>query len=266
MSKTIEAWFGKFGWKRNPFSLNLVVDALAGHRDEMAHILEKLEALSGDLLIIGGIGTGKTILLQWLEKNLKNKFKAIYVNRPPEIPQELIDRLASSLSSQAADIRHYTLFDLQNLCRNYGKSILLLLDEAHEFTEEFEHFLQTLSDLPNVYIVMAGLPQAREKLKKELPALFDRVVDSVLLGSLTLEETEEMILKRIGYGGGQGLGPFTPAAIEKIYDLSYGVPRGILKICDWVVSRAASADKTLLTAEDVTAYSEGIEIAKLREG
>ncbi|MFH1684060.1 MAG: hypothetical protein ABIA67_04175, partial [Candidatus Margulisiibacteriota bacterium] len=145
------------------------------------------------------------------------------------------------------------------------RNILLLLDEAHEFKEEFEQFLRTLGDLPNIYLVMAGLPQAREKLKRDLPALFDRIVESILLGSLTQEETKELILKRIVNAGGKGLGPFSASAVDKIYDLSYGIPRGILKICDWVVTQAMRANKTYIDDKDINAYSEEVEAAKLQD-
>jgi type II secretory pathway predicted ATPase ExeA len=258
-------WFAKFGWGKNPFTLNIIPETFAGHQAEISIIVEKLNTFSGHILIIGGLGTGKTTLLQWLEKNLSHKFETIYVLRPPSRPDELIDLVSATITKKTTHTRKYTIYEFQELCKKYKRNILLLLDEAHEFNEEFEQFLRTLGDLPNIFLVMAGLPQAREKLKHDMPALFDRLVESILLGSLDLEETKELIKKRISNAGGKRLGPFTTGAIEKIYNLSYGIPRGILKICDWVLTQAVRANKTYIDVQDIAEYSEEIEEARAKE-
>ncbi|MFH1361780.1 MAG: AAA family ATPase [bacterium] len=260
-----QGWFGKFCWAKNPFTLNIIPDAYAGHKTEISIIVEKLNTLSGHMLIIGGLGTGKTTLLQWLEKNLKDKFETIYLLRPPSRTDELIDLVSATISKKTTHTRKYSIYEFQKLCRQYKRNILLLLDEAHEFNEEFEQFLRTLGDLPNMYLVMAGLPQAREKLKRDLPALFDRIVETVLLGALSLPETTQLILNRIKNSSGDGLGPFTVAAVEKIFDMSYGIPRSILKICDWVVTQAVRANKIAIDVKDVEAYSEQIQMARLHD-
>ena len=258
-------WFAKFGWSKNPFTLNIIPETFAGHQAEISIIVEKLNTSSGHILIVGGLGTGKTTLLQWLEKNLTHKFETIYVLRPPSRPDELIDLVSATIGKKTTSTRKYTIYEFQELCKKYKRNILLLLDEAHEFNEEFEQFLRTLGDLPNIFLVMAGLPQAREKLKHDMPALFDRLVESILLGSLDLEETKELIKKRISNAGGKRLGPFTTGAIEKVYNLSYGIPRGILKICDWVLTQAVRANKTYIDVQDIAEYSEEIEEARAKE-
>jgi len=258
-----KSWFQQFGWVKNPFSLNIIPDTFAGHQQDISIIMEKLNKLSGHILIIGGMGTGKSTLLQWLEKNLKLGFETIYVMRPASRPEELIDLVAATLTKRTTHTHKYSVYEFQELCKKYRKNILLLLDEAHEFNESFEQFLRTLGDLPNVYLVMAGLPQAREKLKRDLPALFDRIVESIFLQALSFDETKELIQKRIANAKGSGLGPFSVPAIKKIYDLSYGIPRGILKICDWVVSKAVASKKPVIEVADIEAYREEIKSARL---
>jgi type II secretory pathway predicted ATPase ExeA len=258
-------WFSRFNWIKNPFTLNVIPETFAGHQPEISVIIEKLNKMSGHILIIGGLGTGKTTLLQWLEKYLKNKFETIYIMRPASRPDELIDLVSATITKKTTHTHKYTVYEFQELCKKYKRNILLLLDEAHEFNEEFEQFLRTLGDLPNIYLVMAGLPQAREKLKRDLPALFDRIVESVLLGALSFDETKEMIQKRITNAGGIGLGPFTLPAVKKIYEMSFGIPRGILKICDWVISRAVVSKKSTIDVTDIAAYEVETRSAKLPE-
>jgi len=258
-------WFSKFNWVKNPFTLNIIPETFAGHQAEISVIVEKINKLSGHVLILGGLGTGKTTLLQWLEKNLKDKFETIYVMRPASRPDELVDLILATITKKTTHTHKYTMYEFQELCKKYKRNILLLLDEAHEFNEEFEQFLRTLGDLPNIYLVMAGLPQTREKLKRDLPGLFDRIVESVLLGALSFDETRELIQKRITNAGGTGLGPFTIPAIKRIFDFSYGIPRGILKICDWAISKAVATKKLYVEVQDIDAYTIEIKSAKIPE-
>lgn len=258
-------WLEKFGWKSNPFTLNVMPNTYAGHQVEISLIMEKLNTLSGHILIVGGMGTGKTTLLLWLEKHLKDRFETIYLLRPPERPEEAIDLISATISRRANHTRKYSIYEFREICRKHKRNILLLLDEAHELNEKLEQFLRTLGDLHNVYLVMAGLPQTRELLKKDLPALFDRIVESMLLGALSLEETRELIQKRISNAGGRGMGPFTAQAVEKIYELGFGIPRGVLKICDWVVAKSVRENKTVIDAQDIMATDEAMKHLKAEE-
>jgi len=260
-----KTWFGRYSWAKNPFTLNIIPDAFAGHQAEIAMIIEKLNTLSGHILVIGGLGTGKTILLQWLERNLKNKFETIYIMRPASRPDEFIDLVSATLARKTNHTHKYTIYDFQELCKKYKRNVLLLIDEAHEFNEEFEQFLRTLGDLPNIFLIMGGLPQVREKLKRDLPALFDRIIESILLGALTFDETKELIQKRITNAGGGGLGPFSGSAIKKIFDLSFGIPRGMLKICDWAVTQSVRAKKTNIDIADIETYSIEVKHEKKPE-
>lgn len=258
-------WFDKFHWNKNPFTLNVMPNTYAGHQTEIAIIEEKLNTLSGHILVVGGLGTGKTTLLQLLERHLKGKFETIYLVRPPARPEEVIDLIAATISKKTKDTRKYSVYEFRNLCKKYKKNILILLDEAHELNDNIEQFIRILGDLHNVFLVLAGLPQTRECLKRDLPALFDRIVESILLGALSREETRELIQKRILNASGKGLGPFTVAAVDKIYDLGFGIPRGILKICDWIVTQAIKENKTQIDAADIVKYNEEMKRIKLND-
>jgi len=258
-------WFDKFHWKKNPFTLNVMPNTYAGHQTEIAIIEEKLNTLSGHILVVGGLGTGKTTLLQLLEMHLKSKFETIYLVRPPSRPEEVIDLIAATISKKTKDTRKYSVYEFRSLCKKYKKNILILLDEAHELNDKIEQFIRILGDLHNVFLVLAGLPQTRECLKRDLPALFDRIVESILLGALSREETKELIQKRILNVSGKGLGPFTVAAVDKIYDIGFGIPRGILKICDWVTTQAIKENKTQIDAADIIKYNEEMKRIKLRD-
>ncbi|MFA5104600.1 MAG: AAA family ATPase [Candidatus Margulisiibacteriota bacterium] len=249
------SWFEMMNWKKNPFSLSIIPDTFAGHKLDISIIMQKLSARSGHVLIIGGLGAGKSTLLRWLENNLKNPFYPIYIIRPPEQAGEVINMVAATLLGRTQRTNQYSLLDLQRVCKKCDKTVVLLIDEAHECTQDFEQFLRSIGDYYNVYLVMAGISQTREKFKREMPALFDRIVETVWLGSLSLEETKELICKRIADAGGQGSFPFTQAAIEKIFELSHGIPREILKICDLVVTNSMDKNLTIIDRDDVKVFN-----------
>jgi len=251
------AWLTKFNWRRNPFTLDVIPDIYVGHQDEISSIVEKLKSRSGHVLVLGGTGMGKTALLRWLERNLAGDFSPVYVVRPTPECEELIELVLANITDRSNGKNIGGLQDFQKICSEYQGIIVVLLDEAQELSEEFEKCLKTMGDCTNVLLVMAGLPPAQAKLKKELPGLFDRVVEQVLLSALNSEEVAELIEKRVARVGGEGLGPFTKTAIEMIYDVSFGVPREVIKVCDWTVTQAIKNNKDKIDANDVRLYRKG---------
>jgi type II secretory pathway predicted ATPase ExeA len=251
-------WFGTFHWTKNPFILNTIPDTHVDRNAEILLIIEKLNTLSGHILIIGGIGSGKTILLHWLEKHLKDKYETIYVPQPPDDPDEFIDLVLSSITKKTLPRGKNTdPYKFYELCKRSQKKILILLDKAQESREIFKRFMSTLANIPNVFLIMAGDPEAREMIKHDLPDFFDRIVETIFLGALTRGETEELIIKRINDAGGKGPAPFTPQAIDEIFSLSYGIPLKILRICDWAVANAVRDNKETIDGPDIKAYIPG---------
>jgi type II secretory pathway predicted ATPase ExeA len=239
-------WYAKFGWKRNPFTLDILPQLFTGYQTQVEGVLEKVYLKSGHIIILGNKGVGKTTLLKWLADKLKAEFHAVYIPRPTDNFDDLLEFLADSLKVKKPKDKKYTIYDLESLAGSTSKNILLMLDEAHEFTTEFERPLRTLGDLTGVNFVLAGLMEAREKIKTLSAPFYDRIILEVTLEHLTVKETEEMIQKRIENVGGTGLHPFTPESIENIYKMSQGIPRMILKVCDWVITDAIRHDLNVI--------------------
>jgi len=251
-------WFGTFGWTKNPFILNTAPDTHIGRKAEILLIIEKLNTLSGHILVIGGVGSGKTILLHWLEKHLQDNYETIYVMRPTDDPNTVINLVLSSIDKKplrsGENVDAYRFYEL---CKKSPRKILILLDSMQDSQEMFKRFLSTLANLPNVFLIMAGHSEVREMIKKDMPDLFDRIAETVFLGALTRGEIEEMIMKRISDAGGKGYEPFTPQAMEEIHSLSYGIPLRVLKICDWAVANAVRDKKVVIDRPDIKAYVPG---------
>ncbi|MFH1789123.1 MAG: AAA family ATPase [Candidatus Altiarchaeota archaeon] len=242
VSKEQRKWFRQFNWLRNPFTPDVIPSLFTGYNEQVEEILKKLSLHSGNILVLGDFGTGKTTLLRWLELNLPDNFHPIYVFRPPDKFSELIDVIAYSLDpSHGVKPGEYNIYNIDKLVQRINKSVVILIDEAHELDMSLNKSLKTLGDIENVNLVLAGLPKLEDKLKKEAPALNDRIVTKVVLLNLTSRETEELVTKRIENVGGWGHEPFTDDAVDEIFKLTRGNPRKVIHMCDCAVTEATTA-------------------------
>lgn len=233
-----KAWYERMHWHKNPFTLDVHSTLFTGYKDEVKGILEKINARSGHVLIVGDLGVGKTTTLRWLCNNMPGELNPIYVPRPPQNFDQLIRFISDSIGFIPKHAYDYNIYNLNNFCRKFEKGLVLLIDEAHEFTVDMERPLRTLGDLGDVILVLGGLPETIEKLKKEILPLYERLVLTVHLQHLNFEDLSELIKVRIEEAGGTGLNPFTAAAMQRVFELSGGVPRKALKVCDRAVTQA----------------------------
>ncbi|MBU0687128.1 MAG: AAA family ATPase [Candidatus Margulisbacteria bacterium] len=242
------AWHKQQGWHKNPFTLNSIPELFIGHTEQVKTIIEKLHSKSGHILVLGPLGIGKTTLLKWLEIYFSGELNAIYISRPPKVFEDLLKLIAEELGINTKK-KDLTVYNIGEYIAQTKKGLVLLLDEAHEFEPDIERPLRTLGDLDDINFVIAGLPETAEKFKKEFPPIYDRLVAEETLKPLSLDETIELIKRRIKDAGGHGVIPFTQKAVEKIYSLSKGMPRAVIKTCDWAVAQAIREEHDKIDAQ-----------------
>ncbi|MDD5594067.1 MAG: ATP-binding protein [Candidatus Margulisbacteria bacterium] len=240
ISEDQRLWYQKMGWHNNPFTLDVHPELLTGYEKEVKEVLGKVNSHSGHILITGPLGIGKTTLLRWLAGKLpKADYHTVYIPRPPIEFNQLVAHIFQSLGySYEQAKKESDLYNLGQLRKKMKKYLVLLLDEAHEFTIEIERPLRTLGDIDGVNLVMAGLPETLDKLRNEIQPLYERLVLKITLDHLEFEEFKELIKVRVESVGGRGSRPFTAAALEKIFEISRGNPRQAIKLCDNAVSEA----------------------------
>ena len=118
-----------------------------------------------------------------------------------------------------------------------GKTIAVLIDEAQLLSLDYLEVIRSLLNFETYssklcQIVLSGQLDLRDRLElKRYRAFRSRIVAPVVMKPLSAEETEAMIAFRLAYWGMPN--PFTPAATRRIYELTGGVPRTILLVCQY---------------------------------
>lgn len=234
-------WFSNMGWSKNPFTLDVIPALFTGYDDEVRSIMKMISLQSGHTLVTGDIGVGKTTLLKWLELNLPHEFNPLYVFSPPKQFQDIVESVALAMGIKDK----CTLSNIDKVLMGRNKKCVLLLDEVHEFDKSTTDSFKTLGDAEGISLVLVGLRDIEGRIKEESPALLNRVVFRLSLHNLNLTDSENMVVKRIENVGGSGHEPFKDDAIKKIYELSQGNPREVIKLCNKAV--AVAIDEGLST-------------------
>jgi len=240
-------FFTYYGWVTNPFSLKIDPDLFVGYENQTKQILKFIDNEERVALVLGPTGSGKTTMLKWLEKYVRSKDRVVmYLAKPPKNVNEFkwifLERFPRSFFEKLFS-KTPTIYNLHTYINKKlkGKHLILLVDEAHETVQDVLEWLRVFSDhLNRVSIVLAGLPNLEEFIKENLKTLYERITTKVELKALSKTETYLMIKKRIEKAGGSGIFPFTEEAIEKIYEITGGFPREILKTCTKVLEYAYS--------------------------
>jgi len=256
MNKNYE-YYRDFGWDHNPFTLTISPQLMVGYSSQTNKLLSHVFNSHKLALVIGHTGSGKTTLLTWLNdfiNNNGNSFQSYYIPKCPETKDDLILLFKTLFGYNIVDGFRFKDLNTQNLSKflikkTLRKKSVLLIDEIHETSTEVLEWLRTIDDIvPNLIMVFAGLPSFEKKLETELPTLSMRVTTKTYLDSLKYVETEFLIRKRIEDAGGDGLKPLTSDAVKRVFEISGGFPREIIKICDSLIEQ--SSEKNIPTINE----------------
>jgi len=260
-----------FGLKEKPFKLvpNPAYLFLSrSHEEALAHLRYAISQGDGFVLITGEVGTGKTILCRAFLEYLNDKTEAAFIFNPKLDSIQLLKAINDEFEISSAADNTKDLIDILNSFlmdkKAEGKSAILLIDEAHDLTQQVLEQLRLLSNLETsvsklLQIILVGQPELADMLDSyELRQLAQRITLSCHLSPLTNKETREYIQHRINIAAQKAGVRFTPMAFRLIYRHSKGVPRLINIACD----------RTLLTAfglnrQKITGNIAGAAISEL---
>lgn len=218
------------------------------HRTALKALLQGVLQRKGFIVVAGPVGTGKTTLLHTALQILTEKSEgrgrlvsAFLVNptlTPAELLEAVLDEYEIPDTGGSKPKRLAALHQMLFQTQQQGGTAVLLIDEAHLMTVELLEEIRLLGNTDTyqeklLQIVLCGQPELFAVLQRpELQALQQRISNTCLLRPLALPETRAYIAERLHAAGLRAAAPFTSAAVEKIHNLTGGVPRLINLLCD----------------------------------
>ncbi len=214
-----------------------------GHQGALLKLRYAIENRRGGALLTGGAGTGKTLLVGALKRQLGPAcMPFVHLVFPQMSSRELLAYLAVELGAAAGDralamdesVRALTQFLCENTAR--GQHAVVVIDEAQLLTEP--GVLDTLRLLlnfeaatqPALALLLVGESMLLPAVSR-LPMLEQRLSVKCLLRALTLDQTASYVNHRL-VAAGASREIFLPDAIEALQQLTHGAPRQINRLCD----------------------------------
>lgn len=231
-----------FGLKKEPFNLTPDPEFLylsEGHKEALARLQFGVEMKKGLMVLTGDVGCGKTTLVQSLIANKSpNQNIALIVN-PKIVGNKLLQNICREFGIEL-DFKEMSKSDILNLLYEFilkktfhEEKFTVIIDDAHYlndrqmddilFLSKFETSTQKL-----LQIILVGLPDLMKILNspKHL-SIKQRIQIQYNLKPYSYADTQNYILHRIALAGYTKRDIFKAEAIQRIFQLSKGIPRTI---------------------------------------
>jgi putative secretion ATPase (PEP-CTERM system associated) len=213
------------------------------HRGALAYLTYGLRKSEGFVLITGDVGTGKTMLVDYLlsvidaARYLTSKIVTTQIE-----PEDLIRMVASGFGLDPARHQKSTVIrQLETLfveARRRKLSPLIIVDEVHNLPRASLEELRMISnyrraDTPLVQTILLGQTQFREALANgALEQVKQRVVASSHLRPLSANETRGYIEHRLRAVGWAEDPVIASDVFALVYEETLGIPRRINTVFD----------------------------------
>ncbi len=210
------------------------------HEEGLDRLIYAAKMQKGGAMLSGDIGCGKTTLTKvYVQKLSAEQFDIGLIINPKLEPLEFLQEVLYQLGiTDVPDSKRGCLHLLSEKMTENAKAkkhTLLIVDEAQALDESgFEEVRLLLNNQVNggfsINVVLVGQPELRGKIK-DMEQLEQRIAIKYHLTPFDQEDTARYIVFRLEKAGRKG-NVFSPEAMEKIYEITEGVPRKINNLCD----------------------------------
>ncbi len=237
---------GFYNLSQKPFQLSADPEFFfqsSVHKRALAYMQYGLTQGEGFVLVTGSPGTGKTMLVKSLIKNLNKDKLLIGLMMTSQVgPEDTLRLVASTFGFQylhndkASLLTSFEKFIVEKA--REGRRLLLIVDEAQNLPRQSLEELRMLTNLDvngaTVFqVFLIGQPELKRTIyAPEMEQLKQRLVSTYQLDPLDLDETREYILFRLQTAGWNGKPEFSAGVFEVIHEFTAGIPRKINSLCD----------------------------------
>jgi len=235
-----------FGFDVAPFRVNPDPRFLyfsESHQEALATLTYAVQQRKGFMVLTGEVGTGKTTILNALLRKLDPAVQAAYLFNTTLTMDDFLIYLFEELglertipfrkSEMLHRLNHYLIDRLRQ-----GKQTLLIVDEAQNLSLDLLEEIRMLSNLETprsklLQIMLVGQPELDHKLRHpSIRQLVQRVELRYTIRPLHAAETLEYVRERLLIAGHEDGRIFSKGALQKVHELSGGIPRVINVLCD----------------------------------
>ena len=221
----------------------------------VARVVERAE---GPALVVGGVGTGKSLLCHLLAAHYRKVFQVVMLSSSRlcsarALLQNLLFELQLPYRGLSEGELRFSLMEALEPTPENGNGMLLIVDEAQGLSRRLLEEIRMLTNLvrrgeSRVRLVLAGSTRLEEQFTHPRMESFNqRLACRCYLETLTSEETAYYIQTQLhSVMSGEAIDIFDEQAITAIHRLTDGIPRLINQLCDQALLAAALAETTLI--------------------
>lgn len=232
-----------------------------------------IEKRQGLVTLLSPVGCGKTTILRylWGELDANGDTTTCFIPTP-NFPSvfAMVKTIAQTFKLEPERSLQAQLDSLHEfLAKEYyeGRNVCLLIDEGQILKDPFLEMLRSFLNFESNYaklvqLVIAGQLEMWDRFKsKKNEPLRSRIHSYSMVNPLTDIEIAQMIQFRcdkVDFAN-----PFTQKSVERIYELTKGVPRHVIKVCGKAIDYMKLSEEASVTREmiDAAAEDSAVEVA-----
>ena len=261
-----------YNLKRKPFEITVDPDFLwlgEKHKEALATLEYGIREDKGFLLFTGDVGTGKTVLINSLVRNIE--LKSI-ISTVPDPGLDLLDffnflaatfGFGRTIKSKGEFLALLKMFLVK--AEATKRKVLLLIDEAQRLNHSLLEEIRLLSNIEMenrklINIFFVGQTEFNHiLLEPRNRAVRQRIAVRYQVEPLNQEETALYILHRLKVAGGKHK-IFTAPALEEIFAFTGGNPRLTNIICDHALLSGYAAERKVIDVDIIKECANEIRL------